>query len=138
MKDNRPIAKQVAELTEEQRKTIRRVGLWYDAVMFAAVLIYIIVTMFFMLKLDAVNRQIEAAFTAAYTEEQTMQYLALIEQQEQTMAVFVPVAIVGLIGVLVTILVTALVIAKKYPFYSDKRFVYIGRQNRQAKKKTEE
>ena len=146
MKDTRPIAVQVNELTDEQRKTIRRVGICYDAVMCAVVIAYLIVAVIFMVRIGTVNRQIEefsflktvqidGVAVEQYNPDAHAEFEALLSQQEQFVATFATVAGVGLVAVLAVMGTGLLIIAHKYPYYSDKRFVYIGRLNRKERKK---
>lgn len=146
MKDPRPIATQVNELTPEQRKTIRRVGICYDIIMCVVVLAYIAVALFFMVQLGTTNGQIENISFYKTVEEDGKKwdtydptaydtYMQLVRQQEQTMSTFVIVAAVGIVAVLAVMGTGLLVIAIKFPYYSDKRFTYIGRLNRNQRKK---
>ena len=146
MKDTRPIAVQVNELTDEQKKTVRRVGICYDIIMCAVVIVYLAVALVFMVRMDAVNREIESfSFLKTvqidgvpveqYNPDAHAEFEALLSQQEQTMAAFVTVAGIGFVAVLAVMGGGLLIIAHKYPYYSDKRFVYIGRLNRKERKK---
>ena len=62
MKDKRPIATQVAELSDQQRKTIRRVGVCYDIVMCLVVVIYLAVTVFFLVQFTELFKAILGFF----------------------------------------------------------------------------
>ncbi len=146
MKDTRPIAVQVNELTDQQKKTVRRVGICYDVVMCAVVIAYLAVALVFMTRMETVNRQIEefsflktvqidGVPVEQYDPDAHVEFDALLFQQEQTMATFVAVAGIGLVAVLAVMGIGLLIIANKYPYYSDKRFVYIGRMNRKERKK---
>ena len=133
MKDKRPIATQVAELSDQQRKTIRRVGVCYDIVMCLVVVIYLAVTVFFLVQLQSANAQLEQnMLTQDYVPGQ---YADLIIRQEASLHTFVIIAAAGFLGVLAVMGIGLLIISTKYPYYSDKRFMYIGRLNRQSRKK---
>ena len=145
MKDTRPIDRQVRELTAEQKKTIRRVGVTYDIIMCLVVLIYIAVAVVFMVQLGTANHELEhisfyktvtenGKTTEVYDDAAYPRYISLVEQQERTMSTFVTVAAIGFVAVLAVMFAGLLFIHSKYPYYSDKRFLYISRQNRKAKK----
>ena len=146
MKDKRPIETQVAELTPEQKKTIRRVGISYDIIMCVVVIAYLVVALFFMAQMNATNEKIEnfSFYKTVEVDGQTRTeydataydaYVDLVTRQEQTMTDFVTIAGIGFVAVLLIMGVGLLIIAVKFPYYSDKRFVYIGRMNRRAKQK---
>lgn len=144
MKDKRPIETQVAELTPEQKKTIRRVGICYDIIMCVVVLAYMVVALTFMAQLARNNEKLEnfslvstsvntGVVEETYSPLASAEYQALIGQQEQNMTTFAMVAGIGFVAVLAVMGAGLLIIAVKFPYYSDKRFVYIGRQLRQQK-----
>lgn len=142
MKDTRPIEMQVKGLTEDEKKTICRVGVRYDIVMTVAVVCFLIVAVVFIVNLSMINHQIEHfSYTQTvnvdnkqqeiYDPTANQRFAELVAQQKWTMDVFVAVVIAGVILVLGTMVTGLIVIANKYPFYSDKRFTYLRRQRKQ-------
>lgn len=145
MKDTRPIAAQVAELTPEQKKSVRRVGICFDVVMCAVLLVYIVVAVVFMVQLNTVNRElnnftftktetVEGVEVQRYDPEAELRFAQLATRQERITGAFVTTAGIGFVAVLAVLGTGLLIIAVKFPYYSDKRFVYIGKMNRKAKK----
>jgi len=145
MKDTRPIEVQVNELTPEQKKTVRRVGICFDVVMCTVLLAYLIVAVVFMVKLNTVNRElndfsftkkvvVEGVEVERYDPEAELRFAQLVTRQEQITKAFVTAAGIGFVAVLVILGTGLLIIAVRYPYYSDKRFVHIGKMNRKAKK----
>ena len=129
MKDTRPIEMQVATLTPEQRAKIPKI--------FKTALVLCLVPLFiFLLTVIATYARVfelreeaelhsEMIDMGVYDFTAYDEYYDMLDEVDKANETAFVVTVAGAISIIVYVLVVNLVISKRYPFYSEKRYYYL-------------
>lgn len=138
MKDTRPIDIQVAELTPEHKRKIPKIykaHLLFSFVLIGSLLVALLFAQIGVFAarsdLDAVQHKIHAGGSLGgihYFAEETAAY----EAYDSAIHTRMLVSIIGGISVLILALGAQVFIAKKFPFYSEKKYTYLKNSPRRG------
>lgn len=129
MKDNRPIEMQVAELTPEQRKKLPKI--YTTSIIFCVVSVLILAfaltgigVRIFELREEA-ELHAELIDMGVYDFTEYDEYYDKMDEADAMIETFFTVAAVGGAFMFALVLTFNVVISKRYPYYSEKRYFYL-------------
>ena len=145
-KDKRPIAAQVAELTAEQRKRIPRIALYH--ILFSVLVLVLVAVLAFVPMLTALSDYTAAADehndvfdkwldAPMLSSEKEAYHLRMLEAEEneldakQEFSQKMTTCLIALGVWLIIEVAIILVVYKKYPYYSDRKYFYILRHRKE-------
>lgn len=137
MKDTRPIEAQVAELTDEQKRTIPKIYKYH--LIFSIVLIVALLAGLLIAHVGVVNAQSDYDEIQAKISASPVGYLqygaesrAAFDALDAAVNVRTMFAIIGGIVTILLACGAQLLISKKYPYYSEKKYTYLKKSARQG------
>ena len=138
MKDNRPIAVQVAELTDEQRANIPNIYKKHFIFSVCTVLVEFVlmaITAFMYIKAEAMYKEYNSiglnTFDLGNIQKRSELWQNYDKMSDLVFIMFIVIMVYSVIMIIASLLVKSY-ITKKYPYYSEKRYRYIKAFNKSA------